>query len=455
MIHVFNRVSKIFAALFMVFMTVGGSFAQDGEALFKSNCARCHYASDKKLVGPGLAGVRSRWSSEDNLHAWIVNSTDYLKTGDSYATDLFEKFNKSVMPGFPNLKKEEVTAILDYIDKAGAAPAGGGSDSTAVAGGGAGAQGGDSGNTLMYVLIVVILILSVLIYALYKISVSLTELVKQREGDGSTDDRTFLDKAEDCFRASKKWAGENKAIVGVAIFVGLCFVLKLAWDGLMGIGVYQGYQPHQPIKFSHAKHAGELKIACEYCHTGVKESRHATIPSSSTCMNCHKAVSEGPLYGKNEIAKIYASIGFDPNKGAYIDNYNNQDKEQVLAVYEEWLGGDNDAFRAVEQYVQKPIDWVQIHKLPDHAYFNHAQHYRVGGVECQTCHGKVEEMEEVKQFAPLTMGWCINCHRETKVKFEENPYYDKLHDYLAERYKKGDQFTVARIGGLECGKCHY
>jgi len=454
MIHVFNRVSKFFIALFMVFATVGGSFAQDGEALFKSNCARCHYASEKKMVGPGLAGVRSRWSSEDKLHAWILNSAEYLKTGDSYANELFEKFNKSAMPAFPNLKDGDVKAILDYIDTN---PDGKGSVADTTGGKVAGGEGAsaDSGNTLLYVLIVVVLILSVLIYALYKISISLTELVKQREGEGSTDDRTFLDKAEDGLKASKKWAGENKGIVGVVIFIALCFVLKLAWDGLMGIGVYQGYQPHQPIKFSHAKHAGELKIACEYCHTGVKESKHATIPSSSTCMNCHKAVSEGPAYGKNEIAKIYASIGWDPNKGAYINNYNNQDKEQVLAVYEEWLGGDNDAFRAVEQYVQKPVDWVQIHKLPDHAYFNHAQHYRVAGVECQTCHGKVEEMEEVKQFAPLTMGWCINCHRETKVKFEDNPYYDKLHDYLAERYKKGDQFTVARIGGLECGKCHY
>lgn len=452
MIHVFNRVSRIFVAVFVVFMTMGSSFAQDGEALFKSNCARCHYATDKKLVGPGLAGVRDRWSSEDNLVAWTLNSGEFLKTGDKYANELFEKYNKSIMNPFPDLNREDVLAIMDYIDKVAEetpAPAAG-TDAGAAAGEG---QAGSS-NSIIWVLVLVAVVLSVLIYALVKISSSLADLAKEKDGD-DIDRRDFMQKAADCAKSAKGFANENKGIVGVLVLVVVGYLVYLGYVGLMGIGVYQGYEPTQPIKFSHAKHAGELKIDCEYCHTGVRESKHATIPSSSTCMNCHKAVEEGPTYGKTEIAKIYASIGWDPNKDVYIENYQHKTKDEVLKVYEEWLGGNNDAYRAVEQYVQKPIDWVQIHKLPDHAYFNHAQHFEVAGIACQTCHGAVEEMEVVKQFSPLTMGWCIDCHRTTKVNFEENPYYDRLHDYLAERYKKGDQFTVARIGGLECGKCHY
>lgn len=452
MIHVFKRVSKIFVALFMVMTTMGGSFAQDGEALFKTNCARCHYATDKKLVGPGLAGVESRWSSKDNLVAWIVNSPEYLKTGDAYAIELFEKYNKSVMPAFPSLKTEDVDAILEYVKTVNEAVAT--TDGGATGGDASASSSGGSDNSLIYVLTIVAVVLSILIYALFKISTSLADLAKEKDGL-DVDNRNLFERANDCWACTKKFANENKAIVGVLVFVVICYGVYLGYKGLMGIGVYQGYQPSQPIKFSHVTHAGQLKIECEYCHTGVRESKHATIPSSSTCMNCHKAVGEGSKYGKAEIAKIYASIGFDPNKGAYIPDYNKKDKEEVLKIYEEWFGGENDAYRAVEQYVQKPIDWVQIHKLPDHAYFNHAQHVKVGGIECKTCHGEVEKMEVVEQFAPLTMGWCVNCHRETKVKFEENPYYDKLHDYLAARYKKGDQFTVARIGGLECGKCHY
>lgn len=450
--HVFKRVSKILVALIMVVTTVGGSFAQDGEALFKTNCARCHYATDKKLVGPGLAGMESRWSSQDNLVAWVLNSSEYLKTGDSYATGLFEQYNKSVMPAFPSLSKEDVVAIIEYT-KTASKPAEAG-PTTTTGDGTAGTEESGSGNSLIYVLSLVAVVLCILIYALMKISNSLADLAKEKDGV-ENDNRDFFQKAADCWTCTKNFAKENKAIVGVLVLVVIGYGVYVGYKGLMGIGVYQGYAPAQPIKFSHATHAGQLKIECEYCHTGVRESKHATIPSSSTCMNCHKAVEEGSKYGKDEIAKIYASIGWDPNKDVFIDNYTSKDKQDVLKIYEEWFGGETDAFRAVEQYVQKPIDWVQIHKLPDHAYFNHSQHVKVGGVECKTCHGEVEKMEVVEQFAPLTMGWCINCHRETKVKFEENPYYDKLHDYLAERYKKGDQFTVARIGGLECGKCHY
>jgi len=142
------------------------------------------------------------------------------------------------------------------------------------------------------------------------------------------------------------------------------------------------------------------------------------------CMNCHKYVQEGPKYGKDEIAKIYKAVGWDKDKQTYTGK-------------------------------TKPIQWVRIHNLPDLAYFNHAQHVKVGKVECQTCHGEVEKMEEMKQASPLTMGWCINCHRQTEVKMEGNGYYNELHEKLKKQYGPDAKLTVDKIGGLECARCHY
>lgn len=431
--------------------------AADGKKLFETNCARCHYTSDKKLVGPGLAGVRQRWGSEANLIAWIQNSAEYLKTGDKYAVDLYEKYNKAAMPAFTNLAKEDVVAILDYIEEAG--------KQVVADGGGTAAPSGEAGpkaesktgaGTTVF-LVVIILVLIVLILYLTRVSRSLIAILQVRGAEVKTEEISFSERFENALKSIWKWAGTpgNRRWAGLIIVLVVLYLLKLAWDGLYGIGVFQGYQPHQPIKFSHAKHAGELKIACVYCHTGATQSKHATIPSPSTCMNCHMAVKEGPKYGKTEIAKIYASIGFDPNTDRYIDNFTSMSYEDVSKIFSTWLEGTGNEYRAVEPFFQKPLNWVQVHKLPDHAYFNHAQHYNVGQIECQTCHGPVQEMEEVYQYSPLTMGWCINCHRETPVKWEGNGYYTRLHDYLKARYREGDKFTISRVGGLECGKCHY
>jgi hypothetical protein len=184
------------------------------------------------------------------------------------------------------------------------------------------------------------------------------------------------------------------AIVAFALMGGLTKTVVEA----RGIGLHQGYMPEQPIKFSHKIHAGTNQIDCQYCHTGVSKSKSAWIPSVNVCMNCHKAIQEGPQYGTEEIGKI-------------------------LAAYE-----NNEA-----------IEWVRIHNLPDHAYFNHAQHVVVGGLECQTCHGPVEEMEVVYQFTNLGMGWCIDCHRQEKVKV----------------LGKETEYTVEDMGGLNCARCHY
>ena len=148
-----------------------------------------------------------------------------------------------------------------------------------------------------------------------------------------------------------------------------------AWRGTVGamllLGVVgcepnnAGYQPTQPIAYSHALHAGVLKIPCQYCHYGAERGKHAGIPPASVCMNCHTQV----LKDKPEVMKIKAAL----DSG-------------------------------------KPIEWVRVHRVPDHVYFNHSAHI-VGGVKCQTCHGPVQAMGRVEQKAPLSMGWCLSCHR--------------------------------------------
>jgi hypothetical protein len=213
-------------------------------------------------------------------------------------------------------------------------------------------------------------------------------------------------------------------VMGILVVVLGSFGYKY---GMAEVGVQQGYAPDQPINYSHKVHAGDLKIDCQYCHSTASYSRHASIPSTNTCMNCHKGVQLRDRYdGKvsPEIQKIYDAIGFDGENGVYKENYE-----------------------------QKPVKWVRIHNLPDLAYFNHSQHVAVGKVECQTCHGPIEEMEKVYQFSTLQMGWCVNCHRERGIDVENNAYYEDLHAGLKGHDKTW--ISVAENGGLECGKCHY
>jgi len=197
------------------------------------------------------------------------------------------------------------------------------------------------------------------------------------------------------------------------------------WKTMWNVGVHEGYKPVQPIKFSHQIHAGVNKIECQYCHGGAFKSKNASIPSANVCMNCHNTITASEHYDGEispEIAKIYRALDWNPETRTYGNN-------------------------------PKPIQWVRIHNLPDFAYFNHSQHVVVAGVECQTCHGPIQNMEEVYQYSPLTMKWCVDCHKKTDIK-SDNKYYEDLIK-AHERIKKGEKMTAAMIGGLECGKCHY
>lgn len=191
--------------------------------------------------------------------------------------------------------------------------------------------------------------------------------------------------------------------------------VKMIITDAIRLGRQENYAPDQPVKFSHKVHAGDNGIDCMYCHTTAEYGKSAGIPATNLCMNCHVLIREGTNSGKFEIAKIVESS----EKGI-------------------------------------PVEWTRIHNLPDHVFFSHAVHVGSGKLDCNACHGPVEEMDLMRQHSDLSMGWCINCHRESEVNFAGNAYYDqyiKLHEDL----KSGEKarITAEDIGANDCMKCHY
>jgi mono/diheme cytochrome c family protein len=415
-----SKVASLIVAILLFLGSTSYTKAQtpeeNGEKLFKQNCTSCH-ALNKKVVGPALAGVADRvpQPSEEWLIKWIKNSTALIKAGDSYAVKIFNEYNKSVMPS-QALTDAEVKDVLAYIKnppapKGGAAPVATAQTTEPV---------GTSydANTFLYGLAILFVIL---IVVLKGVSKNLATLVRQKDGQPEPEPHPYEGKYN--LSALWYWMRTHKKWVAVIFLVLAGVGSRAAWDGMMGIGVYQGYMPEQPIWFSHKIHAGQNGVNCQYCHSGVEKSKVANVPSANVCMNCHKYIQEGTISGTKEIAKIYAALDYNPEKQTYGEN-------------------------------QKPIKWVRVHNLPDHVYFNHSQHVKVGKIECTECHGEIAKMDTVYQNSPLTMGWCIDCHRKTEVKMEGNAYYNELHAKLKEKYK-GEPITVAKMGGLECAKCHY
>ena len=395
----------------LIFITLSQAQAQpDGAALFKAQCAQCHSLGDNKIIGPGLKNVHTR-HDEAWLISWTKNSQAMIKAGDPAAVKLFEDYNKVAMPSFA-LTDDEIKAIFAYVkaegEKVPAAPAAG-------APGAPGAVAAEPG--FPWVMWSVITTLVILFMVLGKVKGGLERALRAKQCIPEPEPVTSK-------QASKNWIRGNKKLIAVIMVILVFWGSVKGWNSLATIGVYTDYAPEQPIKFSHKLHVGQNGISCVYCHSGAEKSRHANIPSPNVCMNCHKYVQEGPVYGKEEISKIYAALDYDPNTGVYGPN-------------------------------PKPIQWIQVHNLPDLAYFNHAQHVTVAGLDCATCHGDVKDMDVVKQVSPLTMGWCIDCHRTTEVKTEGNEYYTELHDKLKAKYGADAKITVDKIGGLECARCHY
>lgn len=419
-----NSISRILLLSLAVMLIFSAkSFSQEGDvaagkALFNANCAACHKL-DAKMTGPALRNVTDRRSNEW-LHTWIKDSQAMIKSGDKDAVKLFEENNKAIMPGYPQLSKQDVDNILAYTaEPLPAAP-------VAVAGTAATDGSSDSGISNTVILGALALVMGILVVMLFLVGSVLKRIVKANGIDTTPTEPTMP-----IWKAYAK----NQFLVLVTVILLMLSGAWVVYGYLMQIGVDQDYAPVQPIHYSHKIHAGENGIDCKYCHSAARTSKNAGIPSLNVCMNCHKSIAEfsgNPdstyvEYSKEfytaEIEKLYDAVGWDKDKQAYTGK-------------------------------TKPVKWVRIHNLPDFVYFNHSQHVSVAGLECQQCHGPVENYEIMKQFAPLTMGWCINCHRETDVKMEGNAYYEKIHAELAKKYGK-DKLTAAEMGGLECGKCHY
>ncbi|PTX44461.1 quinol:cytochrome c oxidoreductase pentaheme cytochrome subunit [Christiangramia gaetbulicola] len=399
----------------------GGSDLGDpaaGKELFNSLCAACHKPYSNS-IGPALHGVTDR-RDMDWIHEWVKNSAALIASGDAQANEIYNEWGQTAMPAFPQLSNGDIDNILAYVEQPKPEP----QAAAGSAGGEAGAAGGSGGVSTDVILGILVFVLAMLLLVLFLVNKTL---------------RTFADasgivipekpKRKPIYKAFV----ENQFLVLVSSIIVLLAVGYFAYGFLMQVGVDKGYQPIQPIHYSHRIHAGDNQIECKYCHSSARTSKHSGIPSLNVCMNCHKAIAEvapetateeysKEFYDK-EIAKLYDATGWDPATRTY--------------------SGE-----------EKPVKWVRIHNLPDFAYFNHSQHVSVAGIECQKCHGPIQEMEIVYQDAPLTMGWCINCHRETNIRIEGNEYYEKIHEELSKKYGV-EELTAAQMGGLECGKCHY
>ncbi|QWX84053.1 c-type cytochrome [Cellulophaga sp. HaHaR_3_176] len=439
-----NQFSKVLGITLVVCLFFSTSiFSQDesasagdaakGKSLFNQNCAACHSLT-KRMTGPALANVEARLSEDEGLskewiYSWIKNSSGVIASGDAYANKLYAEYNKAAMTAFPTLSNGDIDNILAYTSApppAAPAPVPG---ATAV-----GVQDGNSnGFSNEIILGALVFVFGMLVIMLFMVNKTLRRIA---EANGVVLEKESSEKRTPIWKAFV----QNQFLVLVSVIFLLLGGAYFAYGWMMQVGVDQGYAPVQPIHYSHKIHAGDNKIECKYCHSSARVSKTSGIPSLNVCMNCHKSISEytgnpeGPSqedlengytneFYTGEIKKLYKAVGWDESTQGYTGE-------------------------------SKPVEWVRVHNLPDFAYFNHSQHVSVAGIECQTCHGPVEEMEIMEQHAPLTMGWCINCHRETNVKVEGNEYYEKIHAELSKKYGV-ENLTAAQMGGLECGKCHY
>ncbi len=376
---------------------------QAGQALFNANCKACHKL-DQRYTGPALRGVTER-RELDWVMRFISNSQKVVESGDATAVALYKEYNNIVMPSMEFLSSDEIMNLLSYIeygDKAAAAT------EVATAADGTTTGGGGIPNEYLTIMLVVLVFVLLLILVVLGLIVSVLTKYMNTSDKLDEDDKAFINQ-----KGSVKKLLTSDGFIVIVTTIVLALVVKTAIDGIYGVGIQQGYAPVQPIAYSHQLHAGQYEIECQYCHTGVEIGKSANIPSANICMNCHM-----------HIQNVGGQEGISPEIAKLYDAYDNN----------------------------RPIEWVRVHNLPDLAYFNHSQHVVVGGVECQTCHGPIEEMEVVYQHSTLTMGWCIDCHRNTEINSQGNEYYDKL--VLLHADSK-DALKVKDIGGLECAKCHY
>lgn len=423
-------------------LSINSTAQAQGEDLFKAKCASCHQPH-KNGTGPKLFEVRKKWEEggaiEGSIYTWVNNWQNAVAT-DPYAKTV-STWSPTAMSTFPELSKEDIDAIMDWVDAQPEVVAGVGPDVPGMEM----TEEEEGSNTWLWVGLGVIFAL--IIGSVSGVTRSLKNAADVAEGKTPVEGRTYADE----FRS---WAWRNKGRVGLVALVVVISLLVTALRGLGDIGVVQGYHPSQPIAFPHNVHAGINGIDCKYCHNSVTKSKTAGLPTVNVCMNCHKQVNGNTPEQQEQIAKIYKAAGYNPEgAGSYTG-------------------------------VTEEIVWNKVHVLPDHVYFNHRQHVEIGGVDCKQCHGDmtkrnetaavmtVEELNKVEgniqlTKPTLTMGWCIECHAEKEISAgpidtKGDGYYQEIHNRLMnndkklyEQYMEDGKVTVKELGGWECAKCHY
>ena len=442
---------KISLTIVMAFAALS-FFSQDGEKLFKANCASCHNPV-KNATGPKMQGVLQKWTDageEELIYQWVSNPSKLYNSGKSKMAKAIWDWSPTAMTPQGHLSREEVESIFTYVDNY-APPV------AAVGGGGLAANDTlpDDANSSDYWWWIISFILVFVLFAILGVRRELTAAVAAKEGKEFDPTSTFATSAQQWLL--RNWFVTMLLIVGVALFSGV-ELFGRAYQ----LGVYEDYMPSQPVAYSHKLHAGKMGIECKYCHHSAEKSKHAGIPSVNVCMNCHAIVHEGPEYGTEEIDKLHKAAGYNKNKQAY--NMNEF--------------GDR---------IEEPIVWNKAHNLPDHVYFSHAQHVHsnTANIDCRQCHGpvqtytlgRVSTIDEVNAYAAtddgmergliqltkplLTMGWCIECHNKKEIDLTSSGYYEEIHKRIKlsadvnNKIFEDDKVTVKELGGWECAKCHY
>jgi len=172
-----------------------------------------------------------------------------------------------------------------------------------------------------------------------------------------------------------RWANYALPVLAVMIVGGALYVPVAVGLGFSPKTLAVGYAPVQPVPYSHAMHAGQLGLDCRYCHSTVEKTAFAAIPPAQVCVNCHR----------------------QGNKDTGDPGGIRADSRRLAPIHDSWRSG-------------KPVNWIKIHDLPDYVFFNHSAHVN-HGVGCVSCHGRIDQMDVVQQVAPLSMGWCLDCHR--------------------------------------------
>jgi mono/diheme cytochrome c family protein len=414
----------------------------NGQKVYQQNCASCHLPH-KVQAAPALKGAKKRWADAgipDKIYEWVNNPGAVRDQNIPYVLGLINANKQFTFMTAQGVSKEQIDDVLAWADQYTEPGAKSGGPEPISKADMDKTYGKKEGGSWLW-LVIFGVVFGIIILSIGGVRKQLRDANLEKLGKPVQEPKTYLGEI-------RAWGWKHKV---AASLIGIFFVsggVVDGWYALKDIGVYEGYKPEQPIWFSHQIHNGIYKIDCQYCHANVEKSRHATLPSAMVCMNCHKAIDKGTLTGTEEISKIYKATGFDPATKTY--------------------GKPGE-----------PIKWVKVHALPDHAYFNHSQHVTVGQLDCKQCHGEMDKIDVARiqpvnvlngiegnvkiegDRATLTMGWCIECHKNADVKMEGNGYYDELKKRLLtnkEEYKKhlsDDRISVKDLGGWECSKCHY